>query len=308
APPPVSRVVSARVMWGPLLPRALRAAGLTRQLARGPDPADPALQEVERVLQQQRKAVRLRRLRRELEPAGPPERSLSWQAMEQIRYLRQAFPEEWPVARLAQGFCVSTDVIQRVLRSKFSPSLERRMKQDAKVLGKQGSREQQAGPDWRAKLGAIAAGEAAQQLLPAGPKDMPQSGALIAPGGQSSSSKPQRKGQLWRAGERQNRKNSQLEPLQEDGAKPVAGMEATLMRDSSPGGDTEEWDGEVLSEEELVELAADGCDPSPKVVQRGQEYFDSHGNFLYRIPSRLTRGEGETNMQPLPPSGGEQSG
>uniref|UniRef100_A0A8C3SMM4 Neugrin n=1 Tax=Chelydra serpentina TaxID=8475 RepID=A0A8C3SMM4_CHESE len=224
------------------------------------------------------------------------------------RYLRQAFPEEWPVARLAQGFCVSTDVIQRVLRSKFSPSLERRMKQDAKVLGKQGSREQQAGPDWRAELGAIAAGEAAQQLLPARPKDMPQSGALIAPGGQSSSSKPQRKGQLWRAGERQNRKNSQLEPLQEDGAKPVAGMEATLMRDSSPGGDTEEWDGEVLSEEELVELAADGCDPSPKVVQRGQEYFDSHGNFLYRIPSRLTRGEGETNMQPLPPSGGEQSG
>ncbi|XP_048723154.2 neugrin [Caretta caretta] len=126
-------------MAGPLLPRALRAAGPSRLLARGAagraGPADPALQEVERVLQQQRKAVRLRRLRRELEPAGPPQRSLSWQAMEQIRYLRQAFPEEWPVARLAQGFGVSPDVIQRVLRSKFSPPLERRMKQDAKVLG-----------------------------------------------------------------------------------------------------------------------------------------------------------------------------
>ncbi|CAM5146143.1 unnamed protein product [Eretmochelys imbricata] len=197
-------------MAGPLLPRALRAAGPSRLLARGAagraGPADPALQEVERVLQQQRKAVRLRRLRRELEPAGPPQRSLSWQAMEQIRYLRQAFPEEWPVARLAQGFGVSPDVIQRVLRSKFSPPLERRMKQDAKVLGKQGSREQQAGPDCRAEPGAISAGEAAGQLLPARPKDVPQPGALIAPGGPSSSSKPQRNLLLRRPGEQAKQK------------------------------------------------------------------------------------------------------
>uniref|UniRef100_A0A8C0GW52 Neugrin n=1 Tax=Chelonoidis abingdonii TaxID=106734 RepID=A0A8C0GW52_CHEAB len=242
-----------------------------------------------RALQQQRKAMRLRRLRKELElePAGPPQRSLSWQAMEQIRYLRQAFPEEWPVARLAQGFCVSTDVIQRVLRSKFSPPLEQRMKQDAKVLGKQESWEQQAGPDRRAELVAISAGE-----------DMPQSAPLIVPGGQSSSSKPQRNGQCWRAEERQNRRNAQPEPLQEDGTKPVAGMEATLMRSSLAGGDTEEWDGEVLSEEELEELVAEGWDTSTKVVQRGQEYFDGNGNFLYRIPARLAHGEGN-NMEPL---------
>uniref|UniRef100_A0A452H1S2 Neugrin n=2 Tax=Gopherus agassizii TaxID=38772 RepID=A0A452H1S2_9SAUR len=258
--------------------------------------------ECTQALQQQRKAMRLRRLRKELEPAGPPQRSLSWQAMEQIRYLRQAFPEEWPVARLAQGFCVSTDIIQRVLRSKFSPPLERRMKQDAKVLGKQGSWEQQAGPDRRAELVAISAGEAAQQLLPARPKDIPQSGALIMPGGQSSSSKPQRNRQFWRAGERQNRRNVQLEPLQEDGAKPVAGMEATLMRSSLAEGDTEEWDGEVLSEEELEELVAEGWDTRPRVVQRGQEYFDGNGNFLYRIPARLAPGEGD-KMQPLSPVG-----
>ncbi|XP_024077613.1 neugrin [Terrapene carolina triunguis] len=215
--------------------------------------------------------------------------------MEQIRYLRQAFPEEWPVARLAQGFCVSTDVIQRVLRSKFSPPLERRMKQDAKVLGKQGSREQQPGPDRRAELVAVSAGEA-------------ESGALIAPGGQSSSSKPQRNRQLWGAGERQNRRKAQPEPLQEDGTKPVAGMGAALMRNSPAGGDAEEWDGEVLSEEELEELAAEGRGTGTKVMQRGQEYFDSNGNFLYRIPARLAHGEGENNMQPFPQSGGEKSG
>ncbi|XP_073160693.1 LOW QUALITY PROTEIN: neugrin [Lepidochelys kempii] len=295
-------------MAAPLLPRALRAAGPSRLLARGAagraGPADPALQEVERVLQQQRKAVRLRRLRRELEPAGPPQRSLSWQAMEQIRYLRQAFSEEWPVARLAQGFGVSPDVIQRVLRSKFSPPLERRMKQDAKVLGKQGSREQQAGPDCRAEPGAISAGEAAGQLLPARPKDVPQPGALIAPGGPSSSSKPQRNLPLRRAGESQNRRNSQLEPLQEDGAKPGAGMEATLRRDWAPGGDPGEWDGEVLRGEELVKWAAEGWGASSRVVQRGQEYFDSLGNFLYRTPSGLARGEGESSLQPSPQPGG----
>uniref|UniRef100_A0A8C3PDQ4 Guanosine-3',5'-bis(diphosphate) 3'-pyrophosphohydrolase MESH1 n=1 Tax=Chrysemys picta bellii TaxID=8478 RepID=A0A8C3PDQ4_CHRPI len=138
------------------------------------------------------------------------------------------------------------------------------MKQDAKVLGKQGSREQQPGPERRAELVAISAGEAAQ------------SGALLAPGGP----KPQRTPQLWRAGARQNRRNGQLEPLQEDGTKPVAGMEATLMRNSWAGGDAEEWDGEVLSEEEL---AAEGWGAGTKVMQRGQDYFDSS---VARILSR----------------------
>ncbi|CAM5146138.1 unnamed protein product [Eretmochelys imbricata] len=114
-------------MAGPLLPRALRAAGPSRLLARGAagraGPADPALQEVERVLQQQRKAVRLRRLRRELEPAGPPPAQPELAGHGADPVFKAGLPEEWPVARLAQGFGVSPDVIQRVLRSKFSPPL-----------------------------------------------------------------------------------------------------------------------------------------------------------------------------------------
>lgn len=225
--------------------------------------------------------MRLRRLRRELEPTGPPPRSLTWQAMEQIRSLRQAFPEEWPVARLAQGFSVSPDVIQRVLRSTFCPSPERRAKQDAKVLGPEGS------PDPTAQLVAKSAGEGAQQLLPAGPKDASLCRAPPAPGGQSSRSQPQRKGQSSRS--------SRLVPLQADGAR----REAAGRSGSLAAGATARWDGEVRSEEELEELAAEGWDAGTEVVRRGQEYFDSHGHFLYRVPSRLAHGEGGGHRQPL---------
>uniref|UniRef100_A0A8C8SJ00 Neugrin n=1 Tax=Pelusios castaneus TaxID=367368 RepID=A0A8C8SJ00_9SAUR len=226
-----------------------------------------------------------------MEPPGPPQRSLTWQAMEQIRYLRQEFPEEWPVARLAHGFHVSEDVIWRVLRSKFSPALERRLKQDEKVLGERRSREQRAGPSRRSELLAISGGEAGRQLL--------QPGAPMVLGGLSGSSAPQRNAQLGTARERLNRRNSHPVPYQEDGAKPVAGTQVALMRNSVPGGDCEEWDGQVLSEEELEELAAEGWDASTKVVQRGQEFFDSNGNFLYRI---LVPGEAESNVQHLPQS------
>nr|KAF6278957.1 neugrin, neurite outgrowth associated [Myotis myotis] len=61
-----------------------------------------------------------------MEPRGAPPRTLTREAMEQIRYLHEEFPESWPVPRLAEGFAVSTDVIRRVLKSKFVPTLEKK--------------------------------------------------------------------------------------------------------------------------------------------------------------------------------------
>ncbi|NXX85395.1 NGRN protein, partial [Urocolius indicus] len=85
----------------------------------GPEPAAPA-----------------RALRPELcGERGPPERTLTWQAMEQMRFLRRELPEEWPVERLALGFGVSPDVVRRVLRSRSCPPPRRRQRQDEKVLG-----------------------------------------------------------------------------------------------------------------------------------------------------------------------------
>ncbi|NXW93682.1 NGRN protein, partial [Alopecoenas beccarii] len=82
-----------------------------------------------------RAAARLQRLQRELGGGrGAPERTLSWQAMEQMRFLRQELPEEWPLERLAQGFGVSPDVVRRVLRGRGCPPPRRRLRQDERAL------------------------------------------------------------------------------------------------------------------------------------------------------------------------------
>ncbi|NXX39140.1 NGRN protein, partial [Tricholaema leucomelas] len=82
-----------------------------------------------------RRAARMQRMRRELgERRGAPERTLTWQAMEQMRFLRQELPEEWPLERLAQGFGVSLDVVRRVLRSKSRPPPHRQQRQDQRAL------------------------------------------------------------------------------------------------------------------------------------------------------------------------------
>ncbi|NWZ55690.1 NGRN protein, partial [Haliaeetus albicilla] len=92
-----------------------------------------ALEEAERA--RRRAAARLRRLQRELGGGrGAPERTLTWQAMEQMRFLRQEQPEEWPLERLAQGFGVSPDVVRRVLRGRGCPPPRRRLRQDERAL------------------------------------------------------------------------------------------------------------------------------------------------------------------------------
>ncbi|NWY64908.1 NGRN protein, partial [Erithacus rubecula] len=116
----------------PLLAWAPRRAAAARP--GDPEPPEPAQEEAERA-RRRRRAARMERLRRELGGGrGAPERALTWQAMEQLRFLRQELPEEWPLERLAQGFGVSTDVVRRVLRSRGCPSPRRRLRQDQRAL------------------------------------------------------------------------------------------------------------------------------------------------------------------------------
>ncbi|XP_067161336.1 neugrin [Apteryx mantelli] len=131
-----------------LLRRGLRGAALLAGASRraaaarpgDPEPPDAALEEAERA-RRRRTAARLRRLRRELCPerGAAPGRSLTRQAMEQMRYLRRELPEEWPLQRLAEGFGVSPDEARRVLRSRWSPSPRRGQRQDARALGATGT-------------------------------------------------------------------------------------------------------------------------------------------------------------------------
>ncbi|NXL66167.1 NGRN protein, partial [Chordeiles acutipennis] len=82
-----------------------------------------------------RAAAKLQWLRRELGGGrGAPERTLTWEAMEQMRFLRRELPEEWPLQRLAQGFGVSPDVVRRVLRGRGCPPPHRRLQQDQRAL------------------------------------------------------------------------------------------------------------------------------------------------------------------------------
>ncbi|XP_052528607.1 tubulin polyglutamylase TTLL13-like isoform X5 [Tympanuchus pallidicinctus] len=130
APP---RVMAALVRRG-LRVGALLAASPRRAAATWhgePEPPNAVLDEAERA-RRRRAAARLRRVLGA--ERGAPERTLTWEAMEQMRFLRQELPEEWPLERLAEGFGVSPDVVRRVLRSRSRLPPHRRLRQDARAL------------------------------------------------------------------------------------------------------------------------------------------------------------------------------
>ncbi|XP_034028143.1 neugrin isoform X2 [Thalassophryne amazonica] len=221
-------------------------------------------------------------LRRKMTPSGAPERKLTWDAIEQIRYLKQEHPEEWTVQRLAEGFSVTPDVILRVLRSKFIPAPERKVKQDTKVL----SRISQqilpsgvgAGQD-RPRLPG--SGAAAAAALSPGSKEtsaLTVTDQMVALRGQSSGSVSVRPAAL-------NIVPAQLSsaaskhvsvPMQ---ANPRADSAAAALEED--GEDGESWDGQLFSEEELFEFML--TVKSSPVAQIGSEFFDAEGKFLYRI-------------------------
>ncbi|XP_064156065.1 neugrin [Anguilla rostrata] len=267
----------------------------------GPDPRekdpfidDPDMAEVEdrlRALERAEKrrqvAMKFQRVRKQLGPPGPPERKLSWDAMEQIRYLKQELPEEWTVARLAEGFAVSTEVIHRVLRSKFVPSAERRAKQDSVVLARIQQQSLPAnahpGQDAPQLLGThnamLPAGTGSalatldQQSLGAG-----REVATTAPSGGGDSlgalTLPSPRSPVWSSVTPQEVQTERQSSLNQEEEKGVEEEEEE---------EEDSWDGQVLSDQELEELARTHPEENCQVVQKGQEFFDSAGNFLYRI-------------------------
>ncbi|XP_037688994.1 neugrin [Choloepus didactylus] len=250
------------------------------------EPEERELQEVESALKRQKKAIRFQKIRRQMEAPGAPPRTLTWEAMEQIRYLHKEFAESWSVPRLAEGFNVSTDVIRRVLKSKFVPTLEQKQKQDQKVLKK-------AGPT--PLLQQLQASGNTSKLLSAGHS---ASGPLLMPGNEASS-----KGHSHRTAlkmveldtcrgitpRRQKGRNKGIQSLEKESFVPLAlGHHRELQKYSTGNCEgTRGSDNDGLPSDEKPEEMKAG-EPgdqnfSSKVVQRGREFFDSNGNFLYRI-------------------------
>ncbi|OAQ27352.1 hypothetical protein K457DRAFT_632430 [Linnemannia elongata AG-77] len=62
--------------------------------------------------------------------AWNPQRKLTRQAMEEVRYLRKQFPEEWTTAKLADHFNVAGESIAKILRTHYQPTPERAAQQD----------------------------------------------------------------------------------------------------------------------------------------------------------------------------------
>ncbi|KAG9321921.1 hypothetical protein KVV02_004496 [Mortierella alpina] len=59
-----------------------------------------------------------------------PQKKLTRQAMEEVRYLRKQFPDEWTTAKLSEHYNVAGESIRRILRTDFQPPAERVTKQD----------------------------------------------------------------------------------------------------------------------------------------------------------------------------------
>ncbi|XP_029411811.1 neugrin [Nannospalax galili] len=251
------------------------------------EPEERELQEVESTLKRQKKAIRFQKIRRQMEAPGAPPRTLTREAMEQIRYLHKELAESWSVPRLAEGFDVSTDVIRRVLKSKFVPTLEQKLKQDQKVLKKAGLtqvvRQLQGSGD---SLKPLTAGYSL-------------SGPLLMPGDEASS-KSQNQNKVLKvvesntpstnAQKRQKGKNQGIQGRTESlvPAAAALGPQRELQKCSTNDSEaTRRTNNDRLPYvEKLEDLKAGEQDDqnfSNKVVQRGQEFLDSNGNFLYRI-------------------------
>lgn len=229
------------------------------------------------------RAVKYHILRRQMTPPGAPQRMLTWDAIEQIRYLKKEDPEEWTVERLAEGFSVAPDVILRVLRSNFIPSPDKRAKQDAKVMARVGQQLlPSSGGQLQDKLklpgnrtpATLPPGNVGTALVPAtGLSQMIRgkgSGTLLASPIHVTSLTPQ-----VAAGVRKDATEKKLT------VEDFTGISFTEDSYTEEEEDEDSWDGCVLTEEELEEYL-EMEKPAP-VVQVGNDFFDAEGNFLYRV-------------------------
>ncbi|XP_034733896.1 neugrin [Etheostoma cragini] len=225
------------------------------------------------------KNVKYHILRRQMTTPGAPQRKLTWDAIKQIRYLKQEQPDEWTVNRLAEGYSVTPDVILRVLRSTFVPAPDRKVQQDAKVMAGLGQQVLPAGvgtgQDGLKLPGnhtpaILLSGSSEDAMVPVADKTLMLQGE--GSGFLAKSSAPVTLlSTHFRAG---ISKDVHVTRSKEDSTYNTNPTEEEIE-------DEESWDGRLFTEEELEEFM-EMEKPYP-VVQVGNDFFDVEGGFLYRI-------------------------
>lgn len=230
----------------------------------GPEDVEDKIQTVINNEEKKRRTVKYHILRRQMTQRGAPDRMLTWDAIEQIRYLKQEQPEEWTVERLAEGFSVSPDAILRVLRSKFIPSPKRKANQDAKVIEKLNQRELPSGAKVRQEKQRLPAG-ITQAALTSGER------TVVPVGHQSELPQTEHIPAALSV--------VTTKPDLVMTTTTVSSQEEDQPTDSAV--DEEDWDRQVFSEEDIDELIL--TLKSSPLVKVGNEFFDKDGNFMYRI-------------------------
>ncbi|XP_022541401.2 neugrin [Astyanax mexicanus] len=254
------------------------------------DPVEAKLGLLEKEERRIRNATKFHKIRRQMSERGAPERRLTWDAIEQIRYLKQESPQEWTVQRLAEGFSVSPDTISRILRSKFTPPPGRKIKQDLKALATVKPLSLRDGQTDLSKKGQI--------RLPTPDGSVPpmlssgNTGALTALSPEAQVPAEFETGLVPSGGEHTSltRGTSQISlfpsvkqsALQQQPNENQEQMEAEEAKISETEYESNS-DRVFLTDTELEELIHTLQEKPSAVEQKGREFFDSQGNFLYRI-------------------------
>ncbi|XP_048376686.1 neugrin [Stegostoma tigrinum] len=274
-------------------PAQVQAARSLRGSRGGREPVAEGkeLEEIIRAEKRKTKAIKYRRIRAELGLSGPPPRTLTTQAMQQMRFLRAQSPEEWSVAQLAEGFSVSEDVVLRVLRSKFTPSLKRRMKQDTNVQGVtltllQGAKQLTASsPNVKALIESKPITDhGVRPRLLWDTVTLPAQSNLNGRVHKAIGKERGRMDLVQQNVYQKRQSQSNADVMKVGFGKNVAACaEREEYNETSRMSDGEQPLGIPETDEDLQAFSANGSENQIKVVQKGCEFYDQEGDFLYRV-------------------------
>ncbi|XP_072167129.1 uncharacterized protein [Diadema setosum] len=268
------------------------------------DAANKSLEEIARDQKRKLYSMQKSRMEREFRNA-PRERTLSWDAIQQIRYLKQEEPEEWSVAMLAESFGVEEEVIRKVLKSRFMPKKAVRAKQDriaaknsgylpsktsAKVLALKASQDTRQSTESPAtqQIASRPEPSTALQTKPSNVKTSYTKYSANADSPLPSTStrrRQERKSMDISLPQKHSQKNENLHDQSPDGHQ-----NSKRRRRQSYIADKGEMPSEAEAEFTFGKFDFENIDSlmgqvtlKPQIFQKGRNFYNEKGEFLYRI-------------------------
>lgn len=170
---------------------------------------------------------------------------------------------------------MTPDVILRVIRSKFVPTVDRRAKQDAKVMAELGQKVLHSGS--RTSQGTLKLpGNFTPAALPPGKET-----AAMVPAGQTLVLRGEGPISLAKGHTPASvQHHRSMDFSNNNSGTNLTDLDRTINGDPIEE-EEERWDGRVFTEDDL-EKFMEMENPS-LAVQMGKDFFDTEGNFLYRI-------------------------